>query len=92
MRPDHNPGGIIEGPTTEPAAALNGDAAPAGLPPELGPMYLGYVSQFEVPVFSNVRVEFSRRLARMILDRPPAKQLEVLTGVLYHLGLRGARR
>ena len=87
-------GRVIEGPREEPLPRTNGHGVrnPANLPLDSLNEVEHWERQFAAPNFSAVRSQTSARLARVLLDRPPAAQQDLLARVFYHLGLQVAGR
>ena len=69
----------------------NGHANPANLPGDTLNEHAGWARQFQAPNFSAVREAACRRLAVHLLDRPPAAQRELLTRLLYMVGMERRR-
>jgi hypothetical protein len=92
MTESRKPGGIIEGPYTEPVRPTTNGQTPAGLPLDVLNELADWQRQFVVPNMAAVRSQKCVRLAGYLLDRPPGAARELLARVLYELGLRGAGR
>jgi hypothetical protein len=73
------------------AEAANGHHSAAGLPLDLANEVADWQRNFLAPNFSAVRVAKCERLARYLLDRPPAAQRELLARLLYTIGMEGRR-
>jgi hypothetical protein len=90
-------GRIVEGPRendspARPAATAEPRGASlADLPPVLRPMLTAFERQFTVQVFASIRADHAVRLARMLLDLPPAERQDTLARVLFRLAMRSAR-